>query len=505
MIRKPITIGLVVLGSLALAALIIGLNATTATAEMIYARAAQIDPGSGNTDVYVMDTSGSGAAVVVDYYPYNSSTSAGQKTVTLNAYGSVEILSSDGDVGLGDGFLGTAIVASDVQVAAVAVAKWPTNTRAGAYKGFEQGASTQNLPFLIYTPNVRDWSLAVFNVGSSETTISMTYYNRAGALDFVISDTIPAGQQGYYDSAAGGPTIPTWTDSSFYNTNGTWSGAIVIETDETEDRIAAVMTHHYRTYSAQYGSIATGDSTVFVPYVARRSRNSGALKIVASNLSIQNLTGATTVVTTTFIDNVSGSTDLVLVDTIDPYSLVSFNTLAGGQTHLRSEFFALDRTPPADSGTDTWVGSAIVESDGADLAVVVSTLRKEEDVFGQYAAGGQSGASTECFYPAGFRVGPSTKYNQVRLQNPGTTDATDVDFYFYDRDGTETTVAAYGDLTIEGEKSKGYLLKAPDLSALGTNWVGGFRITSDQPLLCTTDLLMDTKTRMASYEATAGP
>jgi hypothetical protein len=266
-----------------------------------------------------------------------------------------------------------------------------------------------------------------------------------------------------------------------------------------------VMTHHYRDYSAQYGSIASGDAPVYVPYVARRARNDGKSKLVASNISIQNLSGATTVVTTTFIDNQTGGISLTITDTIGAYSLVSFSTLAESQTHARSEFFPLDSEPPADDGKDQWVGSAIVESDGADLAVVVSTLRKDEKIFGQYAAGGEAGASSECFYPAGFRVGPNTKYNQVRLQNPGATDAVDVDFHFYKRDGTETIIATYSNLTIEGGASKGYLLKAPDMSTLGTNWVGGFRIASDQPLLCTSDVLMDTKTRMASYEATAGP
>jgi len=500
--QKLLTIGLVALGAFALAMLIVGLCPTNAAAEMIYSKAAAISPGSGNTDVYVMDTSGSGASVVVDYYPYNSATSAGQKSITLNAYGSVEILSSDGEVGLGDGFRGTAVVASNTEVAVSAIAKWPNSTRAGAYTGFQEGAQTQYMPFLNYQPNVRDWSLAVFNVGGSATAITMTYFNRAGDQDFVLNDTIPAGQQGYYDSAVGGTGVPTWSNSTFYTTNGYWTGGIKIEADGTDDRIVAVMTHHYKNYSGQYGGISSGDSTIFVPYLARRLKNSGATRVVGSNVSIQNLSGATAVVTTTFIDNQTEAISLVIVDTIPAYSLAAFNTIVGGPTHPASEFNALERYPPANSGTDEWVGSAIVESDGAELAVVLTTLRLSENNMGQYAAGGMSAAATECFYPAGFRIGPTTTYNQIRLQNPGTTDATDVDFHFYNRSGTETTVAAFTNRTINAEKSYATLLKLTDFDALGTNWTGGIRITSDQPLICTTDLLMESFGRMASYEAT---
>jgi hypothetical protein len=497
--QRIIAIGLVVVGSFALAVLIMGLNPTNATAKMTYAEAAAINPGAGSTDLYVMDTSGSGASIVVDYYPYNSATSAGQKMVNLNAYGSVEILSSDGDVGLGDGFRGTAIVASNVKVAVAAISKWPNNTRAGAYTGFQEGAQTQYMPFLNYQPNVRDWSLAVFNVGDSSTGITMTYFNRAGDQDFVLNDTVPAGQQVYYDSAIGGAGVPTWSNSAFYTTNGYWTGGIMIEADEP---IVAVMTHHYQKYSGQYGGISSGDPVVFVTYLARRLTSNGNVRLVGSNVSIQNLSGATAVVTTTFIDNQTEAVSLVIHDTIPAYSLAAFNTIVGGPTHDASVFNALDRYPPANSGTDEWVGSAIIESDGADLAVVLTTLRLSESNMGQYAAGGQSAAATECFYPAGFRIGPTTTYNQIRLQNPGTVNATDVDFHFYSRSGTETTVAAFTNRTINAEKSYATLLKLTDFDALGTNWTGGVRITSDQPLICTTDLLMESFGRMASYEAT---
>jgi hypothetical protein len=496
--QKLVTIGLLVFGALALAVLIAGLTPSDVAAEMIYAETAAINPGSGNTDLYVMDTSGAGASCVVSYYPSDSATAAGQKNVTLNAYGSIEILSNDGDVGLGDGFKGTAIVASSAEVAAVAISKWPNATRASAYTGFREGATTQYMPFLNYQPDVRDWSLAVFNVSGSSAAITMTYFNRAGNQDFIINDTVDAGQQGYYDSAVGGAGVPTWSSSSFYTSNGYWTGGIKIDSTQP---VVAVMTHHYRNYSGQYGGISVGDSTVYVPYVARRLKDSGAQRVVASNISIQNLTGATTVVTTTFIDNQTEAVSLVINDTIPPYSLVSFNTIVGGQTHVPSTFHPLDRYPPANSGTDEWVGSAIIESDGAELAVIVTTIRQEESNMGQYATGGMSAAATECFYPAAFRVGPNTTYNQIRLQNPGSTDATDIDFYLYDRDGTETTIAEFTNRTLDAGKSYGTLLKLTEFSPVGTNWNGALRITSDQPLICTSDLLMDTKGRMASYEA----
>jgi outer membrane biosynthesis protein TonB len=471
--------------------------------------AAAINPGVANTTVYLMDTGGSGATVGLDYYAHNSATPTGHKDITLNNYGSRQILASDSDLGLGDGFRGTAIVQSDVKLASAAVTEWANQSRAGAYRGFDVGSQVQYLPFLNYQPNVRDWALAVFNVGDSDTTITLSYYNRDGVKDFTITDTVPRGQQKYYDSAAGGSKIPNWSTSSYFNSNGFWTGGIKISANGADDRIVAVMASHYRNYSAQYGGISSGDSKVYVPYVARR-QTAARGKLVASNISIQNLSGSSTTVTTTFIDNQTGATSLVINDTIPAFSLASFNVLVGGATHPRSEFYALDRFQPADSGTDEWVGSAIVESSGAELAVVATTIRQEINVMGQYAAGGQAAGATACFYPAAFRIKNSGfnnngKFNQIRLQNVMTTDATNVDFRFYNRSGgAGTTIAALTNLTIEGEKSQAYLLKSPDLSVLGTNWVGGIRVTSDQPLLCTSEIL-NGNIRMASYEATGAP
>jgi hypothetical protein len=471
--------------------------------------AAAINPGTANTTVYLMDTSGSGAAVGLDYYAYNSATPTGHKDITLNAYGSAKILASDSDLGLGDGFRGTAIVQSDVKLASAAVTDWTNNTRSGAYRGFDAGSQVQYLPFLNYQPNVRDWALAVFNVGDSATTITLSYYNRNGVKDFTITDTVPRGQQKYYDSAAGGSKIPNWSTSSYYNSNGYWTGGIKISADGADDRIVAVMTSHYKNYSGQYGGISSGDAKVYVPYVARR-QIAGRGKLVASNISIQNLSGSPTTVTTTFIDNQTGATSLVIHDTIPAFSLASFNILVGGATHPRSDFYALDRYPPADSGTDEWVGSAIVESSGAQLAVVATTIRDEIAAMGQFAAAGQSGASSSCFFPAGFRVQNSSFssngiFNQIRLQNPGASNATNVNFYFYGRSGgTPTTLAGWSGVQVNAGKSKAFLTKQPNASALGTNWNGGIRVTSNQPLLCITDILQGS-IRMSTYEATGAP
>jgi outer membrane biosynthesis protein TonB len=464
---------------------------------------AAIDPGKGSSKVYIMDTSGTGAAVHVDFYPPNSTTPAVQKDYTLNGYGSEEIDTKD--TGLGDGFRGTAIIQSDSKVASAAFSEWSNSTRGGAYTGFTEASKIQFMPFINYQPNVRDWSLAVFNVGDSDTTITLTYFNRAGEQDFVLQDSIPAGNQGYYDSVLGGPGVPNWTDSSYFNSRGFWTGGVKIEADGADDLITAVMSSHYESFSAQYGGVNSGDDAVYVPYVARR-QDSDRGRIAESNVSIQNLSDSETEVTTSFVDNQTGAVSLQIKDTIPAFSIASFNIMVGGATHPRGDFYSLDRFPPADSGYDEWVGSAIITSDNnAELAVVVTTIRNEDDSMGQYAAGGQSVASSECFFPAGFRIENGNfdtqgKFNQIRLQNPSTTNAaTDVDIRWYSHSGSETAIAGTTNMTIAAEKSKAILSKQPSISGLGNTWTGGIRVTSDEPLLCVTDVL-NGQIRMSTFE-----
>jgi len=462
------------------------------------ASAAPVNPGAGNSYIWIMDTTGTGASVLVEWYAYNNGTTpALQKSYTLGNYGSVAI--APGDTGFGAGWRGTAVVSSDELVAAAVYNEYDNSLRAAAYRGVDNPAPAQFMPFINYQANgVRDFNLAIYNVSASTTPITLTYYNRLGQLDFTVTDSIPAGQQVYYDTTVGGAKVPNFAGTTYYATYGAWAGAVKIQAQQD---IAAVMTHHYASYSGQYTGSSSGSSKVFVPYVARRRGvvgSSGVVK-VATNISIQNLSASSTaLVTTTFIGNLVGDPTLVITDSIAPNAVAAFHTVSGGATHTQAVFYVLDRQQPAghgaaNTGTDEWVGSAIVESNGPQLAVVATTIRDENPTMGQYTAGGSAGASTECFFPTVHRIQASGfdtdgKYAYVRLQNPGVLTAT-YSMHFYNRDGSEVlpVVATQTNIALGPGKSTSPATKSADFAILGTNWTGSLRIVSNEPILCVDD------------------
>ena len=81
-------------------------------------------------------------------------------------------------------------------------------------------------------------------------------------------------------------------------------------------------------------------------------------------------------------------------------------------------------------------------------------------IAGSAAGAGASEAGTKTFLPAIYQRGPScpagndwTQFSLIRIQNPGTTTASDVDIYYFNPDGSLRDSEL--NYSIDGEKCDG--------------------------------------------------
>lgn len=449
-----------------------------------------LDPGVGSTSI-IAQNKGTGEATVMVSFMDQDGSEAASVNDTIPGRGAIEVVSNDVQ-GLSSSWIGSTTLYSDEALAAVAITQWTGGSRgdgkvAGAYSGYPTGSQSAFLPYVQYTPGVREPLITIQNTGEGAAIISLTYVNKEGDTDFVLTGiNIPDGGQKTFDLAGSGEGVPTWTDSTFFNENGNWTGGVLVEAGGGES-IAAVVTTHWRKYSFMTGAVSQGATKLFATSVARRIVNGRVLEI--SYLAVQNMTDGDISITVDFYDNVTQSLDHTIEADLGPYEVFFQNT------RLLTE---LDREP-TDPSSDIWVGSATVTAVGGDIAGTVTALRKEANTSGQYTAMGDLDGGGEVFFPAAYRIYSGSKpvqWTLMRLQNVTASDASDVDIYFYDRGGN--LVSSSLDQSILANQSLGLNFKT--LSGLGKNFVGAIYVTSDQDLVGVMDILWGS-TQLASYNA----
>jgi hypothetical protein len=456
--------------------------------------AADPNPGTGSADVTVMNADTAASSTVVAQYYNQDGTLAGSRNVNLAALGSAQLRAAD--AGLPDSWKGSMVLSSTTELASVATIQWSGNPlgdgiEADSYSGFVAGAIRMNMPFAVYAPNAQYTVFSIQNTENVVANITMKYYNRDGVLDFTITDSIPINGQKMYDLHTPGPKIPVWANSSYYTTKGNWTGALLIETGGADQKVAAVGNNFWPRYSVAYNGSSEGATKVFIPSVERRNTNGGDPWLGHTVIAVQNLGGSATNLTLRFVNANTGLVDL----TIGPIAVAAnaakgFNTRAGGDVPA-STFNVLG---------NSWVGSAIVESDSQQVAAISYSLRPRDNESGSATGASLVNAGNSTFLPEIYQIGPAgagrTQWSLLRLQSVTTSQAT-VTMKFYNRDGTEV-VAARQDFTIDGEKSKNFNLKGDTPINLGTNWSGAIYITSNQPLAVVVETLWGLQ-KLAAY------
>ena len=141
-----------------------------------------------------------------------------------------------------------------------------------------------------------------------------------------------------------------------------------------------------------------------------------------------------------------------------------------------------------------WAGSAVVRStNNTKLGVVSYSIRPEKIYAGGSNGATTSVAGTETFLPSAQQIGPCPDpsfafqaFSIIRIQNPGTVKANDVDVYYYNRDGS----LAYQRLNQQIDPGKSISQHTRvDCSSItvnpggSRNWQGSVYIKSDQPVV----------------------
>ncbi len=385
-----------------------------------------------------------------------------------------------------------------------------------AYSAFDAGSAAMYLPYAVYYPDpvthgvpfVQYSRFMVQNTTTAAASLELTYINRGGVTDFTRSDTLVANGFRNYDLRDPGGAVPDLRQTDYYNTQcGTlagcnWTGAVKV-TSTNGQLITSVLTNYWRWYVAAYNGVSGGARPVFAPSIERRctdcNPNAGSWQGFSITI-VQNLGSSNANVTLRYRNATTGNEDLTISgQTITPNAAKGFNTKTGGNVEA-SVYSVLG---------GAWAGAVIVESN-QPLAVAQITLRPDNNVAGAYTGVHSGLASTNTYLPGVYQKNtaytscPSSEnqwdqYSILRIQNPTTSNATDVDIYYYDQNGTLTFQES--NLTIVAGRSLSRNTRNHCATiSLGGNWTGSVRIQSNQPLVAVAETLKSGQW-LASYNS----
>jgi hypothetical protein len=451
--------------------------------------AADPNPGSGNTDVVVantnQNTSDPAADVTAVYYNPNGGVEY-SRPQAINSRGSFIFQASA--TPLGDNWVGAMVLQSDYELAAVAEITWSNGssldkTTAGAYRGYAFGATDMYLPYIVRAPNAQFTRVSVQNTDPDPVTIQMTYIDRAGGALAPITDTIDGlGSKTYAMNQPGGK-VPDLMNTAYASANGNWTGGLKISALQGKE-IAAVATNHWQQYAIAYNGSAAGATKQYAPSVSRRvSTTQGWREFSIINAQCLETSGSCNV-RIEFIEASTGQTKLTLNRSIVAGAALGANTRGGGDFQPASQFEVLG---------DAFAGSAIVSTtNNTKIAVVVQSIRPATNLAYATSGANSSEAGTETFLPAVYQKNTSnvscpptdtwTQFSLMRLQNPGTTNANDVDIYYFNQNGTLALQQLNNTIAAGKSINKNTLTQCSEIT-LGGNWTGSVYVKSDVPLV----------------------
>lgn len=469
------------------------------------ALAADPDPGRGNTDVVVMNM-GTAATDATAIYYSTSGVNEYNNTAALAAKGSYRFAASAA-AALGDNWRGSMVVQSAGELAAVAEILWTggnlgDGTTADAYTGFPAGSTTMYLPYAVYSVNSQFSLFSVQNTESATANIRLTFINRTGATDLQVNDTIPSLGSKNFDVR----NFAQLQSSSFWQANCAagqcfWSGAVKVESTNGK-KITAAATNHWTQWAAAYSAVASGASKIYVPSVERRctdctwnppTAGSDATWQGLSVVTVQCLSSTPCQVNMEFVGQTSAMSNLTLpTKTLNPGAAVAASTRAGND-YDKSLFTALRRnTDPTNQST--WAGSVIVSTaNGTDVAVVAYNQRPTDRISVGFSGAGTVNAGTQTFVPAVYKRGTCDggfnwqRFSIIRIQNPTTNNATDVDITYYNPNGTVAAQELNQSINAGQALTRHTRVDCTALAGLGNNWEGSVFVSSNQPLVAVSE------------------
>lgn len=456
------------------------------------------NPGEGNTDVIVTNTNqntGASPAQVTAIYYNTGGTAEYNRNRSINSRGSYNFKASDAQ--LGDNWNGSMVLQSDNELAAVAEVKYTGGTfndgkETDAYTGYAAGATQMYFPFVAYASN-QYTVITIQNTEDSAVTVQMTYTNRDGNVDFAnVSSTIPAfGSKSFPMNTPGQNGVPNLTQTAFWTQNGTWVGAVKVVAQNNK-KIAAVASNHWNLWSVAYNGLPGGAQTNYVPSAERRDDPNQGWRGF-SVIILQCVSNSTCNSRLRFVNAGTGATDLTLTKNVAPGAAIGANTRSGGD---------FDPNTFDSSLGDAWAGSVIVDTtNGTQLSVISYSIRPANNVAGSTSAANANDGGKETFLPAVYQRNTDnvscpndpnndwTQYSLIRIQNPTSSNASDVDIYYFNQDGS----SAFQELnqSIQAGKSTNRNTRVNcSTIPLGGNWTGSMYIHSNVDLVAVTETLV---------------
>lgn len=398
------------------------------------------------------------------------------------------------------------VLSSTSEVASVAQVRWTGGGSAdgqtsGTYEGFTVGTTEAFCPSVFQRLTAQYSVITVQNTDIGDATIDMYYFDRNGTAysGNPLTDVIPANAQRTYDLTTPSSTVPSLP---VVNPPGDgWIGGMKIAARDGK-KIAAVAATHWPDYSSIYNCSGAGATTLYFPDIKRRVF-SGVWAQFGGNV-VQNLSSTTTASLTTYWMDRNGNQLYTFTDTIPPLASHGYNTrfTSSNVPDHAALYAALG---------DDRNGALLITSDQPLAGVYNGQTVSGSPAGATYAAGSSNNSGSTLYFPAVYRqvTGGSTwvKFSALLAFNPSTTDTASVTVRWYAQNGTQ--LFSFTD-TIPPKSSHGYNTRftgtnVPDttalFAALGDSYRGGVSISSNLPILGTTNTVEPTDTD--SYNAYA--
>jgi len=300
--------------------------------------------------------------------------------------------------------------------------------------------------------------IRVMNVSNTAASATVDYYNTSGGIEATRSTTIPA--NGSYDFAA--------ADSGL---GDGFNGTAVVSSDQQLASVAFINWTGGQstdgTTAAAYSGVAEGATELYCPSLAARANKQKSI------LAVQNADSSTADVRLDFYDRDGNAWSGNPVTASLP--------VGAGKTWDLTDL-SLPNTVP-----DGWLGSVKVSSpNGKKLAAVVTMFWKSYS--SAYNCASQ-GTTTVIFPDIKRRKGTTLwkQYGGNVIQNLSSSSVANITVSVLDRNGT--TLYSFNH-QIQPLASQGFNTRfnanTPDptafFNAMGNDFVGALKVTSDQPL-----------------------
>lgn len=258
--------------------------------------------------------------------------------------------------GLPNGWVGSAVVRSNRNI--VAIGRPHAGNEVMTYNGFVSGDTTSYLPMLFknafsggtyksafYIQNIDDWNAA---------SVTIKYYNEAGALSCMATETIPPmASRGY------------WLPNVACLTNG-WIGGVEVTSNQP---IILVGRPHIDGQITTYNGFTSGATESFVSMLFKNAFSGGSYK---SAFYIQNLSPTTTANITIKYYNSAGDLGCSVTDTVP---------------QLASKGYWL---PSVGCLLNGWIGGVVITSDQPVVTVGRPHIDAQVTTYAGFSAGSEN-------------------------------------------------------------------------------------------------------------------